>query len=189
MFKIGFNPTDLKRIEDKLKKLKDVTTNVNSGLLGNYKVSILLQYQSAIIRAMGSVQVVDYGNTSSFGSGFRGNVLIDFSPLGVRQAHWKNLSPGTIDHKRALGYRMTIWEASGASKNAVKLHKKDSFVGIDKNTDSEAWLHAWRTETGAGGQFEKRALFTLANEIFLSNKQRIVEDIRNIILKHVGWGT
>jgi hypothetical protein len=195
--KLSLNPTDLARIKGKLDKLKFVTTELNNPAnpLAEYKFSIMLSYQNAVTRAMGSVQVIDYDNSSkSFARGFHSDVVISLQGLGTEHTTWKNLAPLTIERKRELGYRMKIWESKGDTKNAVRIHTEDGFVGIDSSTPEEL-RRAVLVEYGGtatqkpNGPVPPRALFTIANHIVMQQKEKILDRIRQIILTYVSWGS
>lgn len=197
MLSMGINQTDFDRVIGKLKKLQFVTHELSNpeNPIYRYKITLLLIYKDAVTRAMGSVDVVDYGRgNASFAHNFHGNAVIDLKGLGTRQVHWKNLAAGTIDYKRALGYRMKIWEASGDAKRAVRIHSEDGFVGITRE-DGEAYDHAIKTEFGGAttedgkSTYAKRGLFTIANEIVKSQKEEISKRIMKIILSYVRWGS
>lgn len=196
MLSMGLNQNDLNRITEKLKKLQFVThelSNPNNPIF-KYKVTVLIVYKNAIIRTMGSVDVVDYGGKNGFAHNYHGNAVIDLQGLGTKQVRWKNLSAATIDYKRAMGYRMKIWEASGDAKRAVRIHSEDGFVGITKEA-GEAYDHAVKTEFGGAttedgkSDYSRRGLFTIANEIVKSQKAAIAQRIKEIILTYVSWGS
>lgn len=204
MIKASINATDLRRITDRLNKLKFVVSDLKNpnNPVSRFKFSIMVVYKNAIVRAMGSVQVIDYHregeknpSSDSFARGFHSNVVIDLHGLGTRQTSWKNLHPLTIDYKRKAKMRMRIWEASGESKSAVRIHSEDSFVGID-DSDPEALKHALAVEYGHGTtpdgktrDWEKRALFTVANDVIMSQKNELLDRIRKIILTYISWGS
>lgn len=207
MITAGVNQSDLNRITDKLNKLKMVLTEPNNPAnpIYNYKFSVLMVYQDAIIRAMGSVIAIDYTDgkgpsgsgsytknpNESFSHNFHGDITISLSGLGMRHTLWRNLKPYTVMKKRKMGWRMTIWEASGDTEKAVLIHKGE-FAGIDGSTHSEELRKARNTEYGdINNQHEwpKRALFTVANDIVMSQKEEIEKRIKNIILTYISWGS
>jgi hypothetical protein len=193
--KLTLNQADLDRIKGKLNKLNFVTKELSnpSNPLYEYRFSIMLSYQNAVTRAMGSVQVVDYESpTKSYGSGYHSDVVISLQGLGSEHTSWKNLAPATVSIKRELGYRMKIWEASGDAKRGVRIHVENGFVGLEP-ADGEAYLHAYAAEHGVGTwsstTWEKRSLFLVANHVVMQQKEKILARIKQIILTYVSWGS
>lgn len=80
---------------------------------------------------------------------------------------WKPLSDVWLSEKVAQGLVEEIWEATGLTKSAVKVHRVEVqgnriavFAGIDGSTDPEAFKRALRTEFGVpGDKVPSRPLF------------------------------
>lgn len=180
MISIGFNSADLKRIEDKLKKLQRVDNQGHK--VYQYRMDILENYKNAIVSLMGTV------------SASGGLVSINFLDK-TQMTYWESLADSTLALKKAKGgWKLEIWEASGETKRAVKVRRREGFVGIDRATDSEAFRKAISVEFGGnileyGAAWAERGLFTIANNIFIQNKDLIVKAIGKLIVEDIGWGT
>ncbi len=180
MIKIGFNPTDLKRIEDKLKKLRNVDNQGHK--VYQYRMDILENYKTAVVSLMGTV------------SASGGMVSINFLDKS-QVTYWEALADSTIALKKAKGgWKLEIWEASGETKRSVKVRRREGFSGIDKSTDPEAFRKAISVEFGGnvldhGTAWAERGLFTIANNVFIQNKDLIVKAIGKLIVEDIGWGT
>ena len=187
MLSAKFNKKNYEDIIKKLNKLKFVTSELSNpkNPINEYRYSLLLQYQGAVVRVMGAVEAdvdaADIGNAKQF------NVNIELQGIGSKGVSWRNLSAYTIDLKKELKWSLKLWEATGMSKRAVRLDKRTGFVGID---EPEALAHALRAEYGVvQNNVPSRALFTIANSIMLENLPKIRDRIREIILTYVSWGS
>lgn len=178
--KLKINETDLKRIEGKLNKLKDFGKQGTK--VYQYRLDLLENYKTAVTSLMGTV------NASG------GVVSINFMDKS-QMAYWEGLADSTIALKKAkAGWRLEIWEASGETKRAVRVRRREGFAGIDKATDPEAFRKALNTEFGGttvldGPVWSERGLFTIANNIFKENKDLIVKAISKLIREDIRWGS
>jgi hypothetical protein len=127
---------------------------------------------------------------------------ITFSDLSANP-RWAALSPTTITRKQKKSNgRVAFWYNTGDAFEAVarsvlvgSYKSKDVisvFAGIDKADNPDAYEHAIRTEFGAegpsGDSFPARALFTIANELFLQKRAEIVSAVQRAIMDGVDWG-
>ena len=180
MFKISFDSKDLKRIEGKLNKLKDFGKQGTK--VYQYRLDLLENYKTAIVSLMGTV------NANG------GLVSINFLDK-AQSTYWEGLSDSTIELKKAkAGWKLEIWEASGETKRAVKVRSMEGFVGIDGTTDPNAFKKALNVEFGGttildGPVWAERGLFTIANNIFIQNKDLIVKTIAELLKEDIGWGS
>ena len=110
---------------------------------------------------------------------------------------WEPLSNRTLADKKASGWSLYIWEATGETKDAVKVYETTGFVGIDGNKNPSAFEKALQTEFGGAlsesgpSDYSKRALFTIANSIFNENREHIKKAIVQKVIetaRQQGWG-
>lgn len=187
MFELRVKKSDLNRITQRLEKIARELQNEKSPVL-SYQVHLLDEYKNVVAAAMGSVK----------GSG--GSVFLDFE-LGTARSWWAGLAPFTMAYKAYKNgtstAALTIWEDTGETKQAVGRY--GDFAGIDGSRNPEEYKRAINTEygdtlgdlVGFGGGWPKRALFTIANKIFVDNKDEIVEEVRrrvNKTIENSGWG-
>lgn len=175
--KLKVNMQDLGRIKGKLDKtVRDCESNPNSSFM-RYKLTILSEYQKAIVSVMGVVP-------ESGGGALSREVLGESF-----QVRWKGLADVTLKLKTYYGYRLEIWEASGETKKAVKIN--GNFVGIDGSTDPGAYAKAIEVEFGNEGEYESRALFTVANALVLRHMPEIKARLKRGFIRTAvenGWG-
>lgn len=178
--KLKINETDLKRIEGKLNKLKDFGKQGTK--VYQYRLDLLNAYKKSIVSLMGTV------------SPNGGMVSVNFMDKS-QETYWEALSDVTIAVKKAEGSTLQIWEATGETKDAVRVDLPSGFVGINKNGNEEAFRKALNVEFGgysiltSDKLYSKRALFTLANNIFKENKDLIVKAISKLIREDIRWGS
>lgn len=183
MFSIKLNEKDIAKIKNKLNKTIAASQRKGSPVY-NYRLDILNDYKETIVSAMGSVDGESGGSPTS--KSFIGKDL---------NVTWAPLSSLTLSTKEIKGWSLSIWEASGETKEAVKVY--ETFAGIDGSKDQWAFEKALMTEYGGavheGGpsDYNKRALFTIANSIFNENKEAIKKAIAQKVVetaRQQGWG-
>lgn len=191
---IKFNEADVKRITGRLQRIgQELTSGRNS--VFQWRLLLLNDYKEAIVAAMGSVNVTG-GSAKIEGKG-----KVSFgSPNSV---YWKALAPLTINLKQWSGESLSIWQASGQTKQAVRVTAETGFAGIDGGKFPEAYQKALNTEFGGVGKgwdskgldgftdWPSRPLFTIANEAFKRNRENIVRQLQGWIHQTVlesGWG-
>lgn len=191
MITMGFNKDDLARISSKIKKIQD---NARNGSLQAVIQAVSEDYKIVVTAKMGTINarnsadpVFKYGDVSA-------------------TTHWAELGPNTIRRKENKGWTsagmVSFWYATGDAKSltdAVRLEGFRApqvvsyFAGIRKGIDREVFNHALRTEFGALGpgspEFPARGLFSIANEVFIRNKDRIMDKVRKALLNGVNWGS
>jgi len=178
VFKLSLNQADLKRIQGKLDKLKQVNTPTSK--VYQYKLKVLTDYAQAIQSVMGEVH--------HEGGSMNSDLVMGKS----FQVSWEALSDATVELKRAKGWELEIWEATGTTKSAVRV--AGDFAGIDGTTHKAAYDHALTAEFGdfnvVGTQRStKRALFTVANDLIMRNKELILKEIGKRVVSDMEWGT
>ena len=183
-FSFKLNQNDLNRIKKKLEATVNAAQKEGSALY-RYRFNILDEYRKSIVSVMG---VVD---GDSGGSATSSRVLAkSFS------VNWDSLSNMTLNVKRKLGYKLTIWEASGETKRSVSV--KGNFAGIDSKDNLDAFYKALETEFGGAHSegeipdYSKRALFTIANQLVLDNLEQIKIRLASGFIKTAkenGWGS
>jgi hypothetical protein len=186
-----FNSDDLKRIIAKFRKIED---NLRNGKLLAVMQAVAEDYKVVVTAKMGTI-----------------NARNPASPIFTYEGksvttRWAELSPGTIARKEKKGWKssgmVSFWYATGAAKGATDAmrlmgFKSDDvegyFAGISKASSKEAFEHALRTEFGGDGpgssQWPARGLFTIANAVFLANKQKIFDKLHRALLHGVNWGS
>lgn len=182
MISLKVNQKDLDRIVAKLQRFGDEIVS-QKGFVKQYQLYLLDAYKDTIVRAMGSVGM----------SGGRVNITFNITGMLTNgSTYWKALAPGTQDYKRALGLRAAIWEATGETKDSVAIY--NDFVGISRSVTKDAFEKAINVEFGTTFNLNDqppRALFTIANSIFMSQREKILEQfkvqVRNTKVK-IKWG-
>ena len=194
MIGFEFDSKDLTRIMSKLKVLED---NIfNKDRLYFSIEYFAKQYVDGLIKVIGKVEAADMT-----GEREEGGADATFSMLSKSlTVHWEPLDPSTIRRKikSSKGPLITFWyntgEVLGESFRSIRAGSYRSkelqsvFAGIDKDLSPAAYMHALKTETGDGGQWPARALFTIANEVFLQHQASIVETVRRNMMDGVDWG-
>lgn len=174
--KLKVNQQDIARATAKLQKTVADCSNQTSSF-AKYKFTILDEYRKAIVSVMGVVP-------ESGGGALSREVLGESF-----QVRWHGLSEWTLRLKTHYGYRLEIWEASGETKRAVKV--TGNFAGIDGDTDPGAYAKAMEVEFGNEGEYEARALFTVANAMILKHMPEIKARLKRGFIRTAvdnGWG-
>lgn len=177
---ISINPNDLARIRKKLQSL-DAELRSHDGSVFKCLFRITDDYNKTVASVMGVVDANDDLTSISFRP-FMGDTAT---------VRWAKLAKKSIRIKRTMGWRLTIWEASGTTKNSLLRTgskvvtvggKYEFFAGLSKQDDTEAYMHALAAETGinaaTGKQFSPRPLFSVANDLFIRNSGKIIEAIQ-----------
>lgn len=188
---ISLNAASLSRITGKIATLQ-------ANLAATDKIYYTIEhyakaYRNGVIKVMGTVQAADME-----GGPVGAYPTISFLDLSD-STEWAPLSHRAIDSKIKNGNgRITFWYETGDAFHAVghsvqvgSYHSDrvvQVFAGIDKSTDPEAYEHAIRAEFGADGQFARRALFTIANELFKQKQDEIINAVKQVVLAGVDWG-
>lgn len=174
---------DLNRIVKKLGTVQKTLTGNDSILVKFVIREVLDDYRQAIVSAMGVVSS-------------DGGTVTPESFMGLsRSITWEPLAQVTVDKKMTKGWHTEIWAATGAAKDAVKIHSTHTanthklFVGLQPS-DGAAYKHAWKTEVGevSTGRGTPRALFTVMNDLFRYNTPIIVEKLQQLIVREAKWG-
>lgn len=174
--KVKTNSKDAGRIR---RRAEVVARSIESrkGLVFQYTGELVTEYMHAVVSGMGRFP----GDSDAAGSLSYGSFSFDIK--------WRRLSEHTLEVKRKEGWSMNIWEATGDTKNAVKVYAEAGgwFAGI-KNPDE----YVLAVEFGANADnIPKRALFTEASNAFKANREVIYKNLRTKVFqsfKDAGWG-
>jgi len=182
LFSIKLKAPDVAKIKSKLAKTVEASQRKGSALY-NYRLDILNEYKETIVSAMGEVWGADGGSPNA--DPFLGkNINVDWAPLSDR----------TIGLKRQQSWSLYIWEATGETKSSVEVDGDLGFAGIRKK---DALEKALLVEFGGAlsendtPEWNKRALFTLATQIFRDNREQIKRTIKQKVVETAhqqGWG-
>jgi hypothetical protein len=122
------------------------------------------------------------------------NAMITFDlDIGTAFTVWEELSPGTIAEKEEMGKAPYMWTATWETYEAVICEiSSDStglgmFAGIDGSENPEAFDKAMAVEFGMfnGNQGPQRHLFTLLNDIYAANKDKVLAQLYEYINSHL----
>jgi hypothetical protein len=186
MIKFEINKDHLKAIKGKLDKL---SANAKPG----GEITLVLRkvigdYQVTILQGIGTVSA-----ENGAGDPIPGEFLLRYRGT-PRVVDWEPLKENTLAKKEAT----TFWLHTGDTKNYVANDEKfllevqnngsTSFAAGIHDISSSAYENAWRTETGGGGEFAPRPLFSHANELFKQHQPEIMEKVREALMKNVNWG-
>lgn len=188
---LKLNQKDVERITGKLKKIKENCSTSKGSPIAKFVVTLADQYGDAVQSVMGVVDETGGSATSTpfFGSSF--------------SVGWIGLSEMTMKKKREAGMTLEIWKATGETQKAVASPSRKAwaefhvpyreirvFAGIDIKHDRAAFEKAMNNEYGwyDGVDGNNRALFTLANEVFRSQKDAILREVKRLMLDGVNWG-
>lgn len=181
---------DRRRIESKLERIRANLVSEEGPILKLF-IKLADSYCNTIASGMGTIE--------SSGSGYAyGTLTSPFLGDSVT-VKWKDLTERTIAKKSEDGLQLTtaIWMNTGDTKKAVKpwvkvfKHTATVFGGIDASTNPESARRAMVVETGAGGAFSERALFTTVNEIFIDHYSDIMDGVQAAVRQTIadaGWG-
>lgn len=195
---ISLDAGDLGRIKGKLKTLDSLLRSSDGPILRYLVKYVADPYANAVLSGMGTVEV---GTIWEDKDTYLTHSLAPFlgSAASVR---WRTLSPYTKRDKADRGLTLAVWMATGETaqhvKSVLKVTNK-SFIlssGISKSA-GEAYKRAVAVEFGGissdlGVAYEKRALFTTLNEIFVANIETIRAGVRQAIVDSIeksGWGS
>ena len=188
MIKFEINQAHLKAIKDKLAKL---SANAKPG----GEITLVLRkvigdYQVTILQGIGTVEAVSGGGD---GAPVAGNLNLTYRG-SAQSVTWTKLRESTLDLKYP---EISFWLNTGTTRDAIT----DSSTFLKEISDgktstflagltpgTEAYTNAWRTETGGGGEFAPRPLFSHANELFKQHQPEIMEKVRKALMKNVNWG-
>lgn len=200
-FEIKFNKTDQARIIKKIEALKSNCNTLTGGPVCNIVLEYVTAYQNTIVEAMANIDGESGGSPT-------------FKVKEMSQnTWWAPLTELTMNTKRDLGLSLSVWNATGKTRESVKIQEVHIpyravkfFAGIDKATNPAEYQKAINTEFGArssttdfkhdGGfaapfwvsNWVARPLFTIANEVIKANSQNIANAVRSAVMSNVNWG-
>lgn len=187
MFKLKVNQNQLNAIQKKLNSVVNkISANTKSTALYKYRLEILNQYRETIVSAMGEVRGEEGGSVGL-------EMLGDFQSV-----HWEPLTERTLNEKRIASASLYIWEATGDTKRAVRIQSDNGFAGIDGRLNPDELEKALQVEFGGAfsenekPEWYKRALFTIANQLFRQNREQIKREIARKVVetaRQEGWGS
>lgn len=173
MGSLKINSTDLRRIYKKARR-------ADSGLRLGVEQTLTWMgedYKAEVRRHFGK-----YSQDS--------NAMITFDlDIGNAFTVWEELSPGTIAEKEEMGKAPYMWTATWETYESVICEvSSDSnglrmFAGIDGTESPEAFDKAMAVEFGMFGsnQGPQRHLFTLLNDIYATNKDKVLKQLHAYI--------